>query len=227
LRVRITALFAALVASVALATAPVDTVYAESNCDTEVTQSSLLFAFEGRNAELKSRGGRRFTLTIPIRGPQHLVTWFTDRPARAAGHLTVTQLLDIWSVGDDSFAADPPNVAIVLGEKILVAKMTNPQITESKTGARALVSTMTLLSGTDLKALKGLESGIAHHARRVTDNSHSGRLTAMTVSLFIDDELLPCSSATAVYRIDDYCSIVPAFSLFGFTGFAVPCDCNR
>lgn len=225
---RITALFAALVAVVALASAPVDTVYAQSKCDTKDTQSSLLFALEGRNAELKPRGGRRFTLTIPIRGPHHLVTWFTDRPARDAGHLTVTQLLDIWSAGNDSFASDPPNVAIVLGEKIFVAEMTNPRITESKTGVRALVSTMTLLSGTALEALRGAGSGIAQHARRVTDNSHSGRLTAQTISLFIDNGSIPCSAmeVKGIIEIDRSQDPYSAYCYGRVLPTCFQCDCN-
>jgi hypothetical protein len=41
---------------------------------------------------------------------------FADRPVRAAGHLTVAQLLKDWGTGEDNFVEDPPNATIsVLG----------------------------------------------------------------------------------------------------------------
>lgn len=37
---------------------------------------------------------------------------FADRPVRAAGHATVTDLLSEWDEGSESFAADPPNATV-------------------------------------------------------------------------------------------------------------------
>ncbi len=38
--------------------------------------------------------------------------FFSDRPQRVVGHLTARQFVDEWSVGENSFAEDPPNAVI-------------------------------------------------------------------------------------------------------------------
>lgn len=43
--------------------------------------------------------------------------YFTDRPYRAAGHITLQTYLRAWEGGEDSFAASPPNAALsVVGD---------------------------------------------------------------------------------------------------------------
>jgi hypothetical protein len=36
-----------------------------------------------------------FTLTMPVRKSNHLVTWFTDRPVRDAGHLPLESFVNL------------------------------------------------------------------------------------------------------------------------------------
>ena len=38
--------------------------------------------------------------------------FFSDRPQRVVGHITAKQFVDEWSVGENSFADDPPNAVI-------------------------------------------------------------------------------------------------------------------
>ncbi|MGB3648470.1 MAG: hypothetical protein WBD61_02635 [Desulfobulbales bacterium] len=38
--------------------------------------------------------------------------FFTDRPQRTAGHMTTKDFVDDWGVGENSFAADPPNATL-------------------------------------------------------------------------------------------------------------------
>ncbi len=38
--------------------------------------------------------------------------FFSDRPQRVVGHMTAKQFVDEWSVGENSFADDPPNAVI-------------------------------------------------------------------------------------------------------------------
>jgi hypothetical protein len=46
----------------------------------------------------------------------HSVIYFSDRPARIAGHRSVEDFVAAWDEGSDSFAADPPNATLsVLG----------------------------------------------------------------------------------------------------------------
>lgn len=40
------------------------------------------------------------------------VIWFTDRPSRDAGHISVEAFIDAWGDGADSFADDPPNAEL-------------------------------------------------------------------------------------------------------------------
>ncbi len=45
------------------------------------------------------------------------VTYFSDRPARIAGHMSVEEFVESWNQGSESFAADPPNAVLsVLAE---------------------------------------------------------------------------------------------------------------
>lgn len=40
------------------------------------------------------------------------VIYFTDRPARKAGHLSLSNFVRMWDKGKDSFKTDPPNAAL-------------------------------------------------------------------------------------------------------------------
>jgi len=47
--------------------------------------------------------------------------FFTDRPKRTAGHMTTKDFVDDWGVGENSFAADPPNATLsIFGEDEIV-----------------------------------------------------------------------------------------------------------
>jgi len=41
------------------------------------------------------------------------VLYFSDRPVRKAGFITMTQFMGDWAKGNNSFQANPPNAAIV------------------------------------------------------------------------------------------------------------------
>lgn len=171
---------------------------------------SYLFVFEGQNAELRQVGskGGKFELTVPIRRNNHLVTWFTDRPVRDAGHISLESFVALWQqeVGD-GFKADPPNVALAFGGKSLVATMTNPKIVRragggagsgaggagsGAGGGEVLVSTMTLIKGNSLAQLAKGSKGVAAHAKRAGNNSHSGKSMRIgSLSVFVDDVTTP------------------------------------
>ncbi len=68
-------------------------------------QASLLFV---QSAEAFSFDGKTMTLT----GLPSNMTWFTNRPEHKAGQLTLTKFQEVWSSGNDSFAADPPNAVL-------------------------------------------------------------------------------------------------------------------
>ncbi len=98
-------------------------------------KASYLFVLRADTGVItKTNGG--YTLTL--QGMDDKVLYFSDRPVRKAGFITLTQFMDNWDKGNDSFKANPPNAAIVhaslkTNEKgiahVIPVEMTNPVIT--------------------------------------------------------------------------------------------------
>ena len=78
---------------------------------TDVKQkASFLFVLRAETGEItKADGG--YTLTM--KGMDDKVLYFSDRPVRKAGFITMTQFMGDWAKGGNSFQANPPNAAIV------------------------------------------------------------------------------------------------------------------
>ncbi|MES0863691.1 hypothetical protein ABLN87_15180 [Ruegeria sp. SCPT10] len=49
---------------------------------------------------------------LVLHGVDDQVSVFADRPYRDAGVISMAHFLDVWTFGDDSFEADPPNAAL-------------------------------------------------------------------------------------------------------------------
>ena len=54
---------------------------------------------------------------VTFHGMSPATLYFSDRPQRVVGHLTTKQFVDEWSVGENSFAEDPPNAVISFVER--------------------------------------------------------------------------------------------------------------
>lgn len=67
----------------------------------------LLFVQSARTAEI-SKDGMRLTL----KGLAPTTLYFSDRPARIAGHYRTDEYLQFWKGGQDSFLKDPPNATL-------------------------------------------------------------------------------------------------------------------
>ena len=150
---------------------------------------SYLFVFEGRNATLRPEGNSRnkFTLTMPLRKADHLVTWFSDRPVRDAGHIDIEKLIQLWKIdANGGFKNDPPNVAVSFGQETLIAEMTNPMIVKNKSHRKYLVSTMTLLGAQSVKKAASGTKAIAAHAKRADGNKPQGSVNLAEISVFVD-----------------------------------------
>lgn len=137
---------------------------------------SYLFVMEGQKARMVPVEGsaRTYSFSMPLRDSRHMVTWFTDRPVRDAGHISMGQFVGLWSRrGGDSFADDPPNVAITYAvggtRRVAIATMTKPGVSGQGWlgSAPALVATMTLVQPGRVKALARGRSHVASHAKRV------------------------------------------------------------
>jgi hypothetical protein len=49
---------------------------------------------------------------VTFHGLSPATLYFSDRPERVVGHLTTKQFIREWDLGENSFAADPPNAVI-------------------------------------------------------------------------------------------------------------------
>lgn len=131
--------------------------------------AELLFVQTARAVELKD-GVLRLGSVNPA------TLFFSDRPQRIVGHEPTGDFVAQWAVGEDSFAADPPNAALSIltgGEpQEIILELMNPRLEGSD-----LVY--------DVKILEGKETA-----------------TGETVSLFIDPIGRPLSptSVAGVHR---------------------------
>lgn len=93
---------------------------------TRVEPVSLLFVQSAHRISYDSNAGK-----LTLEGVSPVVTYFSDRPHRIAGHLLLPTFLEVWDEGTDSFKEDPPNAEIsILGGSELgsaVVELTNPQ----------------------------------------------------------------------------------------------------
>src|SRR6266487_6950837 len=102
---------------------------AEEKKKTDESKVQLMFVQTAE--DLKSDGN---TLRLVNVGQQTL--YFSDRPARVAGHLTMPAYLDEWKAGEgpDNFSSDPPNATLSVYEpgsrenKMVVVEISHPVI---------------------------------------------------------------------------------------------------
>ena len=159
---------------------------------------SMLFVTEGPIAQMAPVEGQAgtYTFTMPIRTAKQPVIWFTDRPARDAGTLPMRNFVGLWSAkGTNTFATDPPNVAIVYTsggkEKTLIATMTSPVIIPSTAISLTLLqATMTAVPEAQLAAYAKGKGKLAKHAKNAQRNPTrypASGLLVRTPSVFVDD----------------------------------------
>ena len=96
------------------------------------------------------------------------VIWFTDRPARDAGHIEPSAFAALWNEGQDSFAADPPNAVV--------------SILDEDTIADATIELNSIVSLTDIV---GAGDAMAFTFKVIDGELPQGAIG--TVSLFVDD----------------------------------------
>jgi hypothetical protein len=98
-----------------------------SVADVEAQQPSYLFV---QNAHGMSFNDATETLTLG--GISPVVTYFTDRPVRSAGHLLLSEFVELWDEGQDSFEQDPPNASLSIfsGESVtnVVVELADPTV---------------------------------------------------------------------------------------------------
>ena len=85
---------------------------------------------------LSARGARLAGQSLALEGVAGSAILFASRPARAAGHMSTNELVELWSTG--SFAKDPPNATVSAfardGSKVSDAVMVlrNPRLANDR-----------------------------------------------------------------------------------------------
>lgn len=74
--------------------------------------------------------------TLTLNGINNNTMSFSDRPDRKVDQITTARYVHLWTEGQDSFAADPPNAALVMneagGEAVVVVELLNPMYDSEK-----------------------------------------------------------------------------------------------
>lgn len=175
---------------------------------TDPTPLSYMFVLEGDDAQLRKVPGFRqqFELTVPVQRPSHWVMWFTDRPERDAGHITIRRFMTLWeNDGAQGFNTDPPNVALNFGQEALIATMTNPRIKSTTDGTKVFQARLTPLQGADLDSLSAAQGVVATHARRATNLPKANKMSLPRMSLFVDAYFCPSGSGPVYQEFDYLC----------------------
>ena len=173
----------ALAAAVLAVAAPVALAHAApgtgQTAHAKQSKASVLFVFEGQTAQMAPVEGQdgAYSFTMPIRTAKQPVIWFTDRPARDAGTLSMRNFVGLWSAkGTNTFTTDPPNVAIVYTsggkQKTLIATMTAPMIIPSTAtpSTAKLQATMTAVPEVQLATYAKGKGTLARHAKNAQRN---------------------------------------------------------
>jgi hypothetical protein len=89
--------------------APLTTLLSPAHAADEKVQLMFVQSAEGLKADDK-------TLRLVNVSPQTI--WFTDRPVRKAGHVTMANYMKEWTAaaGKDNFSKDPPNATLSVYE---------------------------------------------------------------------------------------------------------------
>ncbi len=113
-------------------------VFAEHVID-DSKEPSYLFVISGTSGSLDGD-------TLTLNGVPNVI-YFTDRPNRIAGHISVSEFVELWNKGSDSFKADPPNATLSVlkkdGAKNVVVELMS---VEQKSGS--VVFKVSVLEGT-------------------------------------------------------------------------------
>ncbi len=112
-------------------------VFAENVID-DSKEPSYLFVISGTSGSLDGD-------TLTLNGVPN-VLYFSDRPARKAGHISLANFVEMWNKGNDSFKADPPNATLsVLKKERATNVVVELKSAEVKTGS--VVFKVSVLNG--------------------------------------------------------------------------------
>ncbi len=83
-------------------------VFAEHVID-DSKNTGYLFVLSATSGSLKGD-------TLTLNGVPNVI-YFSDRPARNVGHMSLSNFVEMWDKGVDNFTADPPNATLSVLKK--------------------------------------------------------------------------------------------------------------
>jgi len=102
-------------------------VFAEHVID-DSKNPGYLFVISGTSGSLDGD-------TLTLNGVPNVI-YFSDRPNRIAGHMSLSEFIEMWNKGSDSFKADPPNATLSILTKEVVKNVVVELISvEQKSGS--------------------------------------------------------------------------------------------
>ena len=163
--------------------------------DEKPQKVSVLFAFDGRAAFMTAVNGsqRMYDFVMPLTCTSATkceeVMWFTDRPVRDSDSMSFENLAGLWDVkGSNSFASDPPNIAIVTqdGESrgTIIADMRNPRVATTTDGQKYFTARVRTETKNATTQIAKSDSALARHAKNTTSTPIPNILGP--TSIFID-----------------------------------------
>jgi len=113
-------------------------VFAEHVID-DSKNTGYLFVMSATSGSLKGD-------TLTLNGVPNVI-YFSDRPARKAGHMSLSEFIEMWDKESDGYKADPPNAALsVLTKDGDINAVVELKSVEQKSGS--VVFKVAVLEGT-------------------------------------------------------------------------------
>lgn len=156
----------------------------KSDSATKDAKVSLLFALEFDSATISVSPDDPKRLTVKLSPASASIVWFTDRPVRRAGRMSLATFAERWPA---LFESDPPNAAIGTnddGGSLLAITMLKPTVAADGT----LTFEATVLDGFE-------ETGPFAHLSKAISTATPKRINAG--GLFID----PCLGAAVTQLV--------------------------
>jgi hypothetical protein len=83
---------------------------ASSTATSKQNEVKLLYVLHATKGQIAKTKNNQYQLTL--KGLKN-IAFFSDRPDRVTGNTTISQFINRWAVGDNSFKANNPNAAFV------------------------------------------------------------------------------------------------------------------
>ena len=99
------------------------------NGNGNVTGATFLFIQGAQSGSVSEVNAT--TSTLELNNVSDKTIFFSDRPDRIVGSANTTDFIGNWSIGENNFALDPPNAALILDDEVqrhlAVIELFNPE----------------------------------------------------------------------------------------------------